>query len=87
MRKANTLTINDIGRLHRAIKRVLRIGIAKGPGPGEQDLWGNRGRWNEVPDFPFIAYRTGKACPTCSNPIEELRVGNTTSYICARCQM
>ncbi len=85
-RKANTLTINEIRRLHQAIKRGLHIGIANGPGPGEQDLWGTRGRWNKVPDFPYVAYRTGKACPTCSNPIEETRVGNTTSYICPHCQ-
>lgn len=86
LRKANTLTTNDIRLLHQAIQRGLLIGIANGPGPGEQDLWGTRGRWNKVPDFPFIAYQTGKACPTCSVPIEEIRVGNTTSYICPHCQ-
>ena len=86
MRKADTLTRNEVCRLHQAIQRGLRIGIANGPGPGEQDLWGTRGRWNKVSDFPFIAYRTGKPCPTCNSPIEEIRVGNTTSYTCPRCQ-
>lgn len=86
MRKANTFTTNEIRFLYQAIQRGLRIGIANGPGPGEQDLWGTRGRWNKVPDFPFIAYRTGKPCPMCTTPIEEIRVGNTTSYICPHCQ-
>jgi len=85
-RKANTLTAEDICRLHQAIQRGLRIGIINGPGPGEQDLIGVRGRWKKVPDFPFIAYRTGEACPTCGVAIEEIRIGSATSYVCSHCQ-
>lgn len=85
-RKAHTLTADDIYRLHQAIQQGLQIGIVNGPGPGEQDLWGARGRWNQVPDFPFIAYRTGEACPTCGVTIDEIRVGSTTSYVCSHCQ-
>ncbi len=87
MRKAHSLAPNEIRLLHQAIQRGLRIGITNGPGPGEQDLWGNRGRWNKVPEFPFIAYRTGQACPKCNVPIEEIRVSNTTSYVCSHCQI
>ncbi|MFX1319799.1 MAG: Fpg/Nei family DNA glycosylase [Promethearchaeota archaeon] len=86
-RSANTLREKDILRLHHAIHHVLREGIKHGPGPGEQDVWGNRGQWGKQPGWPQIAYRAGKSCPTCHTPIEELRVGSTTSYICPRCQV
>lgn len=85
-RKTNTLQTQDISRLHYAIQHVLREGIRYGPGPGEQDVWGNRGQWGKQPGWPQIAYKTGKPCPLCQTPIEELQVGNTTSYICPQCQ-
>ena len=86
-RNANTLTEVEIDKLHRAIQHVLREGIRLGPGPGEQDLWGNRGRWDKHPGWPQIAYKTGHPCPSCHALVEELRVGNTTSYICPQCQV
>lgn len=86
-RNANTLTEAEITKLHHAIQHVLRAGIRYGPGPGEQDLWGNRGQWNKRPGWPQIAYKTGQPCPTCQTQIEELRVGNTTSYLCQQCQI
>jgi formamidopyrimidine-DNA glycosylase len=85
--KANTLDKSAIKQLHQAIQHVLREGIKHGPGPGEQDIWGNRGRWGKEPGWPQIAYRTGKSCPVCRLSIEELRVGSTMSYLCPNCQV
>ncbi|MFW9936004.1 MAG: zinc finger domain-containing protein [Candidatus Thorarchaeota archaeon] len=31
--------------------------------------------------------RNWEPCPICQTPIEELRVGSTTSYICSQCQV
>jgi formamidopyrimidine-DNA glycosylase len=83
-RNANTLSVDDIKHLHSAIQRVLKQGIRYGGGPGEQDIWGNPGKYSK---HLRVGYRTGKPCPICSTPIEELRVGSTTSYICRRCQV
>ena len=86
-RQAKTLLVEDVKRLHHAIQHVLWEGIKHGPGPGEQDVWGNRGQWGKQPGWPQIAYRTGKSCPTCQTIIDELRVGSTTSFLCPRCQV
>jgi formamidopyrimidine-DNA glycosylase len=86
-RKADTLESADILRLHKAIRLVLKQGIKYGPGPGEQDIYGNKGKWGKVEGFPKIGYRTGKECPECGEIIKEVRVGSTTSYICSRCQV
>lgn len=81
---ANTLSPEDIKRLHSAIQRVLKQGIRYGGGPGEQDIWGNPGKYSK---HLQVGYRTGKPCPECNTPVEELRVGSTASYICPKCQV
>jgi formamidopyrimidine-DNA glycosylase len=86
-RKANTLEIIDVKMLRQAIRHVLQEGIRNGPGPGEQNLWGTRGQWGSREGWPQVAYKAGRPCPTCSTLIEELRVGNTTSYLCPQCQV
>jgi formamidopyrimidine-DNA glycosylase len=83
-RGANTLTTKEVKGLHASIQRVLRQGIRYGGGPGEQDVWGNHGTYSK---HLQVGYRTGKPCPRCKTPIEELRVGSTTSYICSKCQV
>jgi len=83
-RSAGSLTRPEVEGLHQAIQRVLNEGISYGGGPGEQDIWGNKGRYQE---HFMVGYRTGKACPECGTPVEELRVGSTTSYICPKCQI
>ncbi|MFX1476139.1 MAG: Fpg/Nei family DNA glycosylase [Promethearchaeota archaeon] len=84
LRKTNTLNASDVARLHKGIRHVLGEGIRWGGGPGEQDVWGNKGRYAE---HLQVGYRTGKPCPACGTLIEELRVGSTTSYICPKCQI
>jgi formamidopyrimidine-DNA glycosylase len=83
-RTANTLTDKEIKGLHAAMQRVLTQGIRYGGGPGEQDIWGNTGTYSK---HLQVGYQTGKPCPRCKTPIEELRVGSTTSYICPKCQV
>ncbi|MGC9530418.1 MAG: zinc finger domain-containing protein [Candidatus Bipolaricaulaceae bacterium] len=70
-------------RLHQAIRHVLREGVRWGGGPREYDLWGNEGRYAE---HLQVGYRTGKPCPACGAPVQEIRVASTASYICPRCQ-
>jgi formamidopyrimidine-DNA glycosylase len=84
LRAASTLDEADVERLHAAIRHVLNEGIRWGGGPGEQDVWGNKGTYHE---HLQVGYRTGKPCPACGGIVEELRVGSTNSYICPRCQV
>lgn len=83
-RAANSLSDTEIKGLRAAIQRVLKQGIKYGGGPGEQDIWGNQGKYSK---HLQVGYRPGKPCPKCKTAIEELRVGSTTSYICPKCQV
>ena len=81
--RAESLSREDIERLHGAIRRILNEGISWGGGPGEQDVWGNKGKYHE---HLQVGYRTGKPCPECGTIVQERRVGGTMSYFCPRCQ-
>jgi len=80
---ANTLTQAEVARLHGAIRHVLQEGIRWGGSYREYDVWGNEGRYGE---HLQVGYRTGEPCPACGTLVEEVRVGQTTSYICPQCQ-
>lgn len=83
MRKANTIDEAGIERLYEAIRLVLSEGIRWGGGPGEQDVYGNEGQYAK--HFQ-VGYQTGEPCPACGTTVEEVKVGQTTSYICPQCQ-
>lgn len=83
-RRADSLTQPEVEGLHRAIHSVLNEAIVYGGGPGEQDIWGNKGRYQE---HFRVGYRAGQPCPECGTLVEELRMGGTASYICPKCQV
>jgi formamidopyrimidine-DNA glycosylase len=83
-RKVSTLSEKEIGGLYKAILEVLTCSIRLGGLAYEKDFYGRRGRFT-IDEF-LVGYKTGKPCPTCSTPIEKIRIGSTHSYICPKCQ-
>ena len=85
-RRANTLTADEVRRLHRAIRGVLRAAV---DGRGTtfssfEDAEGNRGRFGGR----LLVYgRGGKAsCPRCGTPLERTVVGGRGTSFCRHCQ-
>ena len=33
-----------------------------------------------------IGYKEGQPCPVCGTPIEKIKTGSTSSFICPKCQ-
>jgi formamidopyrimidine-DNA glycosylase len=85
LRPAGSLTSDEVARLHRAIRRALRRGIAR-QGATLSDYRtpdGNRGSMQEE----FRVYgRGGKPCDRCGTPIEKTRVAGRGTWYCPRCQ-
>jgi formamidopyrimidine-DNA glycosylase len=85
-RRANTLTPEEVRRLHRAIRGVLRAAV---DGRGTtfstfEDASGNRGRYGGK---LRVYGRGGKApCPTCGAPLERIVVGGRGTSFCPSCQ-
>ena len=73
-RIASTLREDEIQRIHRETRRVLKRAL----------------RTAEQPEFPadFLVSRNsrGAACGYCAGPIEKKTIGGRTSYFCPNCQ-
>jgi formamidopyrimidine-DNA glycosylase len=85
LRRSDTLTDDEIARLHAAIGDALRQGIAnRGTTLADyRDAWGTAGLNRER---LLVFRRDGKPCPRCGTPIEKIRVGQRGTHFCPTCQ-
>jgi len=83
-RKISTLTEKEINDLYNAVRNVLNRSIRLGGLAYEKDFHGQKGRLT-INEF-LVGYKTGKPCPICKTPIEKIKTGTTSSYICPKCQ-
>jgi formamidopyrimidine-DNA glycosylase len=85
LRPAGTLDRDELIRLHKGIRRALRVGIAR-QGASLRDYArpdGSSGGMQEE----FRAYgRAGDPCDRCGAPLERIVVGGRGTTFCARCQ-
>lgn len=83
-RKIPSLKDIEIEALYNSIKSVLNESIQLGGLAYERDFYGNKGGYGK--DQFKIAYKPDEPCPTCQTPIEKIKTGSTSSYICPNCQ-
>jgi len=83
-RKISTLSEKEINALYNAIQSILNRSIQLGGLAYEKDFYGQKGKLT-INEF-LVGYKTGKPCPTCKTPIEKIKTGSTSSYICSKCQ-
>jgi formamidopyrimidine-DNA glycosylase len=84
LRRINTLSEKEIGHLYQALRETLQESIDLGGSYWEQNLHGERGRWDS--SYLLVAYREGESCPKCGTPVEKIKTGSTSTYICPGCQ-
>ena len=85
LRPAGSLDATEIGRLRKAIRAALEMGIARQGATlrDYRDPGGRRGRMQNE----FKVYgRAGEPCPRCGTPIEKTRAGGRGTWYCPRCQ-
>ena len=85
LRTADTLTDAEVRRLHRAIRSVLRQGIAN-RGASFADYVGADGEPGANAERLSVYQRTGEPCLRCGRTIERLVVGQRSTHFCPRCQ-
>jgi formamidopyrimidine-DNA glycosylase len=85
-RRANSLAPEEVRRVHRAIRTVLRAAVdGKGTTFSSfEDAQGNPGRYARK----LLVYgRGGKGtCPRCGTPLKRTVVGGRGTSFCPRCQ-
>jgi formamidopyrimidine-DNA glycosylase len=85
LRAADTLTPQEVRRLHRAIRAVLRQGI-ENRGASFTDYVGADGEPGENAERLSVYRRTGQPCPRCGRPISRVVVGQRSTHFCPHCQ-
>lgn len=83
-RLISSLSEKEIHALYEAIKEVLSYSIQLGGLAYEKDFYGQNGKLT-IEKF-LVGYKPGKPCPTCKKPIEKIKTGSTSTYICPKCQ-
>jgi formamidopyrimidine-DNA glycosylase len=85
LRVAGSLHADELARLHRAIRRVLRKGIER-QGSTLRDYALPDGAYGSMQD-DFRAYgRGGEPCDRCGTPLERIVVGGRATTFCPSCQ-
>lgn len=82
---ANKLTSEQIEKLYYTIKSYLMEVYQKRGLYYERDLFGRRGGFKDT-DF-LVGYRENMPCPECTTPIQKIKTGSTSSFICPVCQI
>jgi formamidopyrimidine-DNA glycosylase len=82
---AESLTRDETGRLHRAIRAALRLGIAR-QGSTLSTYARPDGSAGSMQEEFRVYGRDGLPCPRCGTPIAKARVAGRGTWYCPRCQ-
>ena len=85
LRAANSLDERDVRRLHRAVRQVLREGIAN-RGASFSDYVGADGEPGANAERLAVYRRTDQPCYRCGRRIERIIVGQRSTHFCPHCQ-
>jgi formamidopyrimidine-DNA glycosylase len=85
LRKADSLSAEEIARLHNALRRVLNAAIDS-CGASISDYWRPDGEAGTAQFVFKVAHRGGQPCPVCATPIERIPIRGRGSYFCPNCQ-
>jgi len=85
LKRANSLSKEEILRLHMAVRQVLEEAIA-GSGASTRDYRRPSGEPGAAQYAFRVAHRGGQPCPVCSTPIKRIPIRNRGTYFCPRCQ-
>jgi formamidopyrimidine-DNA glycosylase len=79
-----TLSSGEIRALHESMRSVLQRSIDLGGLAYEFNFHGGKGGF-DAGEYK-VAYLAGGPCPSCNSPIEKIRTGQTSSFVCPKCQ-
>jgi formamidopyrimidine-DNA glycosylase len=80
----SSLSPAEISTLYQGIQNGLRPSLSKGGAFYEMNLYGQKGGF--VMEDILIGYRENSPCPNCGTPIQKIKTGSTSSFICPTCQ-
>jgi formamidopyrimidine-DNA glycosylase len=85
LRPARRLRPDEVGRLCRAIKQVLRRAI-RHRGTTLRDYVDGAGEPGRFQNLHHVYGRAGEPCHACKTPISRIVLGGRSTHFCPRCQ-
>ena len=86
-RPAGSLSVDEVGRLHRAVRKTLRDAVQhRGSSLRDAqyvDLFGAPG---EYQNRHRVYGREGEPCPRCGGPVRRISLGGRSTFLCEACQ-
>ncbi len=86
LRSGNQVSREELGMLVKAIRRALRLGIAR-QGATLRDYRGADGAAGSMQSEFRVYGREGEPCLRCGTPIEKTRAGGRGTWYCPNCQL
>jgi formamidopyrimidine-DNA glycosylase len=87
-RPAGTLSGEEVGRLHRAVRKTLREAVThRGSSLRDAqyvDLFGAQGDYQ---NRHRVYGREGEPCPGCGGPVRRISLGGRSTFLCETCQV
>lgn len=87
LRKANSLTKDEVKRIQLQTKNILLKAISSGGttmlDDSYLDLSGNRGEYGK--EIMVYGKKAG-ICPLCGQPLQVIRIENRSTFLCPNCQ-
>jgi formamidopyrimidine-DNA glycosylase len=84
-RRSDTLTDDEIVRLHGSIRHVLQMGVDR-EGASISDYVKPDGEKGDMQNAVAVFRRTGMPCFTCGTPIERIKLQQRSTHFCPVCQ-
>lgn len=77
--RVEKLGANQTAKLHRAMRRVLKMAIKKGAG--------SESLFERAPRTYLLRHRqAGEPCPRCGGKVKAMKAAGRTAYYCPKCQ-
>jgi formamidopyrimidine-DNA glycosylase len=84
LRAVASLSDEELHNLYAGVHSGLEPALAKRGAFYEMDLFGSKGDFQM--DDILVGYRENQPCPKCGTPIQKIKTGGTSSFICPSCQ-
>ena len=84
LRVVASLSAEELHNLYNGVHGGLEPALAKRGAFYEMDLFGKKGDF-KMEDI-LVGYRENQPCPVCGIPIQKVKTGSTSSFICPNCQ-
>lgn len=84
-RPATSLSASEVVSLHRAIRKVLRDGLANG-GTSFRDYRNGEGKRGHNQEHLKVYGRAGKPCVRCGRPLADMTLRGRHTVFCEKCQ-